>query len=144
MIRHSIARIIHAWLASRAEQHPAPVPIFYHTRPASPASCLAIMEAEGNIHGRGHKTGKTHESHGIKVSSRFEGEGAADAARYGIFWVNSQLQGPDFKGSTVTIEETTYTLHAAHQYGTITSLGLPDKTKQALYTQDYQISLQGV
>ena len=144
MLQHSIARIIHAWLTSRKDTHPLPVPLFYHTRPSEPASCIAIMEAEGQLQGRSHRTGKTLESHGIKVSSRFGGEGAGDQARYGIFWVNSQLQGPDFMDSTVILEGVTYTLHAAHQYGTITSLGLPDKTKQALYTQDYLISLQGV
>lgn len=145
MLRHSIALILHTWIKARESTYPLPdgMSLFYNTMPPAPDNCLVIHESEGIINGKSHKTRKIYETYGIKARSRASGELAADRARYFIFWLDSHLQGAQFKGSVVSLDGFTYTLHAAHQYGSITSLGLPDKTKQAAYTQDYHISIRG-
>ena len=135
-LTHTPAQILHTWLAAQAGR-PTGLGLYYHHMPSEPVLCLAMATSEGVVYGRGHATGKQYQGHGVQLRAR----GATEAAALGaINWARNLLEAL-VAPVVVTVGASTYTLHPCHQYGTLASLGTPDKLKHPEYTQDYRTTI---
>lgn len=143
-LAHSPADVLRRVLIALSEGVDPPLtvwPIYASREPHSPDNCVTVIDTDGVQQGRYMKTGERAERHGVRIIVR--------ATDHKVGWAKARALAvaidEDVYDNEVTLDGTTYRVHAVSRRGNVVSEGRNVPTSQRnVFTIEGTVSLKTI